>query len=137
MNTLLTDRKYTVILSAYQSYNTELMNLTDTERMYDRLEHHYHVHAVRAVTVNHNSVAQSFVIHTNSRNAMTEVKRLALEAYHQGSVLVRNNRKHDVQSHDSDANTKHVGQSFSHHDKAPKGINTFIILNGKDYWSIN
>ena len=136
MNTLLTDKKYTVMLSAYQPDNDELQNLIDTERMHDSLEHHYHVHAIRAVAVCRGEAKQSFVIHTNCRNAMIEVKRMALYTYHQDYVLVSNNRKHDIQLHDCNANTKHLGHSFKCQDKAPKGTTSYTILNGRDYWSI-
>lgn len=137
MNTLLTDKKYTVILSAYQSTNSDLQNLLDTERLHDRLEHEYHVHAIRAVGVYHGGSEQSFVVHTNSSNTMSNIKRLALNAYHQECVLVSNNRKHDIQLHNQDATTDHIGHQFKHEHKLPKSTDNYTVLNGSDYWSVN
>ena len=136
MNTLLTDKKYTVMLSAYQAGNSELTNLLNTERMQDRLEHHYHVHAIRAVGVYNGGAEQSFIIHTNSSHTMSDIKRLGLEVYKQECVLVSNNRKHDIQLHNSDATTSHIGHGFKCQDKAPKGATSYTVLNGCDYWSV-
>ena len=137
MNTLDTDRKYTVIVSAYRASNNALENMIDTERLFDRLEHHYHVHAIRAISVDPSSVKQVFIVHTNSGHDMSEIKRLVLNAYHQKLVLVRNNRKHDIQFHYSDANTKHIGHNFKCvRYSTPTDKDCFIILDGQDYWSI-
>ncbi len=92
MNTLLTDKKYTVILSAYLASNTALTNLLFTERMKDRLLHEYHVNPLRAVGVYKGDSEHSFVVHTNSSHTVGDIKRLALECYGQDSVLVSNNR---------------------------------------------
>ena len=124
------------MVSAYNPNHDTLENMIDTERLYDRLEHHYHVHAIRAIKVQYGLSTQAFVIHTNSQSTMVEVKRLALDVYHQDFVIVRNNRKHDVQLHDNNANTNHVGKVFTHDTKSPKNAPIFIILNGADYWSI-
>lgn len=136
MNTLNTDKKYTVMLSAYQSNATELTNLINSARLHDRLEQHYHVHAIPAVGVYHGSAEQSFIIHTNSSHVMSDIKRLGLEVYNQECVLVSNNRKHDIQLHNSDATTSHIGHGFKCQDKAPKGATSYTVLNGCDYWSV-
>ncbi len=136
MNTLTTDKKYTVMVSAYRASNNALENMIDTERLYDRLEHHYHVHAIRAISVNPSSVRQVFIIHTNSSHDMAEIKRLALNAYHQTSVLVSNNRKHDIQLHDINACTTHIGHSFKSQRYSAPSEQCYTIINGQDYWSI-
>ncbi len=136
MNTLKTDKKYTVMLSAYLPCNEELTNLLFTERLYDRLLHEYHVNPIRAVGVYHGGAEQSFVIHTNSSRVVGEIKRLALEVYYQECVLISNNRKHDIQLHNMDATTSHIGHGFKCQDKAPKGATSYTVLNGCDYWSV-
>jgi hypothetical protein len=136
MNTLVTDKKYTVILSAYLSNATELTNLINSARMHDRLEHHYHVHAIPAIGVYHSDAEQAYVIHTNSSHTVGDIKRLGLEVYKQECVLVSNNRKHDVQLHNSDCTTTHIGHGFKCRQNAPKGATSYTILNGCDYWSV-
>lgn len=136
MNTLLTDKKYTVMLSAYQSTNTDLQNLIDTERLFSYIEHYMHVHAIRAVGVYHGGAEQSFIVHTNSSQVVSQLKLHALNEHEQECILVSNNRKHDIQLHNSDANTTHIGHGFKMTYKAPKGATSYTILNGTDYWSV-
>lgn len=136
MNTLNTDRKYTVILSAYHPSNSELQNLIDTEALAFYIEHELHAHAIRAVGVYKGSASQAFVVHTNSSRIMCELKRHGLEAFNQECILVSNNRKHDIQLHAADANTSHVGHAFKMTFKPSKGATSYTILNGSDYWSV-
>ena len=136
MTTLLTDRKFTVILSAYLPSNEPLQNLLFTERMNDRLLHEYHVNPIRAVGVYQGDSEQSFVIHTNSSRVVGEIKRLALDVYHQDSVLVSNNRKHDITLHMQDANTVHIGHSFRCYTGVPDGCKCYTVLNGCHYWVV-
>lgn len=137
MNTLLTDKKYTVILSAYHPSNEPLTNLLFTERMHDRLLHEYHVNPIHAVGVYQGGSEQSFVVHTNSSHVVGDIKRLALECYHQECVLVSNNRRHDIQLHNSDATTSHIGHSFRCYTGVPKGCTNYTVLRGQDYWVVN
>jgi len=136
MNTLTTDRKYTVMLSAYQSINSELTNLMETEKLAWIIEHDVHAHAIRAVGVFHGGAEQSFIVHTNSRQVVSMLKLIAIDNLHQECILVSNNRKHDIQLHNSDATTSHIGHAFKRSDKAPKGATSYTILNGCDYWSV-
>lgn len=137
MNTLHTDRKYTVMLSAYCTVNSELLNLLNTERLADYIEHTLHLHAIRAVGVYHGQAEQSFVIHTNSHNSVTSLKRYALYELSQECVLVSNNRKHDITLHNTDATTTHIGHKFKCQDKVSKGATSYTVLNGKDVWSVS
>lgn len=137
MNTLVTDRKFTVMLSAYQDSNSELVNLIHTELMHHYIEHDLHVHAIRAVGVYHGGTEQSFVVHTNSSNVVTQLKRYALHEYNQECVLVSNNRKHVIALHNSDATTQYIGERFTRHYSTPKGANSYTILNGKDYYTVS
>jgi hypothetical protein len=136
MNTLLTDKKYTVMLSAYQGDCDELDNLLRTEIAAQYIERNLHLHPIRAVGVYHGNAELSFIIHTNSSQKMTELKRYALNECNQECVLVSNNRKHDIQLHNSDATTSHIGHGFKCQDKAPKGATSYTVLNGCDYWSV-
>jgi len=136
MISLHTDKKYTVILSAYLYNNGALGNLLDTERMKDRLLHEYHVNPIRAVGVYQGDAEQSFVVHTNSSRVVGEIKRLALECYKQDCVLVSNNRKHDIQLHWANANTSHIGHSFRCYTGVPKGCTNYTVLKGCDYWVV-
>lgn len=135
MITLDTDKKYTLILSAYQATNTDLQNMLDTERMYDALTHRYHVHAIRAIGVYNGDQEQSFVIHTNSANTMAEVRRLALNAYNQECILVRHNRKHEIKLHNFNCDNTLIGTRFELSDSKHAGQN-FTVLNGKDYYVV-
>lgn len=137
MNTLITDKKYTVMLSAYQDDNDLLVNLINTEVMRWHIEHAIHAHPIRAVSVYHGCVEQSFIIHTNSSNVVTELKQYALDVFNQECVLVSNNRRHDVQLHNSNATTTHIGHVFKLAHKAPKNAVSYTILNGCDYWNVN
>jgi len=59
MYKLETDKKFTIILSAYQSdFNTPIQDLINTELMKVYLEHDLHVHAIRAVGVYHGACEQ-------------------------------------------------------------------------------
>jgi len=137
MNTLITDKKYTVMLSAYQSTNTHLQNLMDSEMLAYYIEHDWHCHAIRAVGVYNGAAEQSFVVHTNSSNVMGELKRFALGLMNQECVLVSNNRKHDIQLHNSDATTTHIGHAFRCYTGVPKGCKNYTVLRGCDYWVVN
>ena len=136
MLTLKTDRKYTVMLSAYQPNSTELDNLVRTELAAHYIEHDIHCHAIRAVGVYKGGAEVSFIIHTNSSHTVTQLKRFGLHHLQQECVLVSNNRKHDIQLHNSDATTSHIGHGFKCQDKAPKGATSYTVLNGCDYWSV-
>lgn len=136
MNTLNTDRKFTVMLSAYQSSNSELENLIDTEKLHHFIEHHCHVHAIRIVGVYHGGAEQSFVVHTNSTNTLHQLKIHALEVHNQECVLISNNRKREIKLHDSDGVNVLIGTHFAQHHSAPKGANSYSILNGRDYWTV-
>lgn len=137
MLTLITDRKYTVMLSAYQAGSSDLDNLVRSERLACYIEHDVHCHAIRAVGVYHGGAELSFIVHTNSNQVMCQLKRLGLHHLKQECVLVSNNRKHDIQLHNSDATTSHIGHAFKCHDKAPKGATSYTVLNGCDYWSVS
>jgi len=136
MNTLITDKKYTVMLSAYQATNTDLQNLIDTEALSYYIEHELYSHAIRAVGVYHGTATQSFVVHTNSSHVMSKLKRHGLEMFNQECVLVSNNRKHDIQLHNADATTSHIGHNFRLSHKPSKGATSYTILNASDYWSV-
>jgi len=136
MISLLTDKKYTVMLSAYQDSNTDLQNLIDSEALAFYIEHELHAHAIRAIGVYHGKAELSFVVHTNSSHIMSKLKRHGLEVFNQECVLVSNNRKHDIQLHNSDATTSHIGHGFKMQFKAPKGATAYTILNASDYWSV-
>lgn len=136
MISLHTDKKYTVILSAYRSGGSALTNLLLTARLKDRLLNAYHVHPITAVGVYHDEAEQSFIIHTNSSHTMGDIKRLGLEIYGQDSVLVSNNRKHDIQLHMQDCTTQHIGHQFKHYQSLPKGCLNYTVLNGCDYWVV-
>ena len=137
MISLHTDKKYTVILSAFLDSNSDLQNLLFTERMKDRLLHEYHVNPLRAVGVYHGSAEQSFVIHTNSSHVVGDIKRLGLECYGQDSVLVSNNRKHDIQLHMHDCTTMHIGHTFKCYTGVPNGCQAYTVLKGCDYWVVS
>jgi len=136
MISLLTDKKYTVILSAYLAVNSDLQNLLFTERMKDRLLHEYHVNPLRAVGVYKGDSEASFVIHTNSSHVVGDIKRLGLECYGQDSVLVSNNRKHDIQLHMHNCTTVHIGHTFRCYTGVPDGCQAYTVLKGCDYWVV-
>ena len=137
MLTLTTDKKWTIILSAHQAINSPLQNMLDTERMFDSLEHRYHVHAIRAIEMYKNHLEYSFVVHTNSTNQMAEIRRMALNAYHQECVLVRHNRKHEIKLHHSNCENTLIGHHFNLSSGQLKNVFNYTILNGKDYYTVN
>lgn len=136
MNTLKTDKKYTVILSAYQDISTPLQNMVDTDRLHYFIEHNCHLHAIRAVGVYKGGSEQSFVIHTNSSNSVSNIKRHVLIAYSQECVLISNNRKHDIKLHGGDGNNTDIGKRFIHSHTAPKRTDNYTVLNGTDYYIV-
>ena len=137
MNTFKTDRKFTVVLSAYMLHNAALTNMLLTERLFDNIEHRLHLHAIRAVGVYAGHAEQSFIVHTNSSSAVSELKRVAFEVYHQEAVLVVYNRKHAVKLHYDNATTEQIGERMHHSTKPIQGQDSYTILNGADYWSVN
>lgn len=124
------------MLSAYQASNTDLQNLIDTEALAFYIEHELHAHTIRAIGVYHGGASQSFVVHTNSSHIMAKLRRHGLEMFNQECVLVSNNRKHDIQLHNADATTSHIGHGFKMAFKPSKGATCYTILNASDYWSV-
>ena len=136
MFTLKTDKKFTVMLSAYQATNTDLQNLIASALMKDIITNSMHCHAITAIGVYNGRAEVSYVVHTNSSQIMTRLKRYALDECEQECVLVSNNRKHDIQLHNSDATTAHIGNKFRRQDKVDKHATSYTVLNGTDYWSV-
>ena len=126
-----TDKKYTLVVSAYQHGNTPLQNMLDTQVLHYFLAHDCHVHAIPAVNVRDGEPVQAFVVHTNSSNTMVQIRRHAFDVNNQPCVLMRNNRKHDVQLHHIDT-CRHIGHDFCKTTPA----HNYTTLNGKDFWSI-
>lgn len=135
MDTLRTNKKLTVILSAYQASNTPLQNLIDSEALYAFIEHEVHSHAIRAVGIYKGGHEQSFVIHTNSSSKMVLCRRYSFDVCHQECILVRNNRKHEIKLHGSDGFNTLIGEHFSQLPTAPKQ-DDYTILNGKDFYGV-
>lgn len=136
MSTLKTDKKYTIIVSAYQANNTLLQNMVATMRLHKFIEVYCHCHAIPAVGVYHGDAEQSFVVHTNSSNTMAQIRRAAFEVDNQECILISNNRKQDIQLH-YPLVTKHVGHYFRMSEgHAPKGAHSYTILNVNHYWSV-
>ena len=127
-----TDKKYTMVVSAYQAGNTLLENMVATQALHHFLERTCHVHAVHVISVHRDIPAQAFLVHTNSSNIMGQIRRAAFERDSQECLLIRNNRKHDIQLHYLDT-CKHIGKDFS---RAERAAHSYIILNGTDYWSV-
>lgn len=136
MTTLKTDKKFTIMLSAFMKGTSLLTNLKLTARMKLRLHDEYHVNPVECIGVWHGDSEVSFFIHTNSSSTVTEIKRLALDVYKQEAVLVSNNRKHDIQLHNSDATTDHIGKHFVQHANAKQIGPCYTVVNGCDYWGV-
>lgn len=136
MITFKTDRKFTVVLSAWRSHNSGMTNLLLTERLFDNIENRLHLHAIRAIGCYQRDAEQSFIIHTNSSNDVNELKRLAFDVYDQDAVLVVYNRKHAVKLHFQNATTEQVGNRMVHSTKPVQGHDSYTILNGCDYWSV-
>lgn len=136
MTILISDKKYTVILSAYQADNTPLENLIATELMRHQLENEVHVHAIRGIGVYHGASEQTFVIHTNSHNQAYEVRTLGLHQHNQECVLMSNNRKHVIKLHNTDGYNTVIGERFMQTNKPPQGYNSYTILNGTDYYYV-
>ncbi len=125
------------MLSAYQGSNTEIENLVSTELMQHYIEHEVHAHAIRGVGVYHGGAEQSFIVHTNSSQVVTQLRRYALTEHNQECVLISNNRKHEIKLHNSEGTNTYIGERFTRHYAAPKGANSYTILNGKDYYTVS
>ena len=136
MDTLTTDRKFTVILSAYQANNTIIEDLIATCKLRAHIEHTLHAHHIRGIGVYKGGAEQSFVVHTNSSSIVYSLRRYAFDECKQECILVCNNRKHEIKLHGIDGNNTLIGERFTCHDKAPKGCENYTILNGKDYYSV-
>ena len=136
MNTLITDKKYTLILSAYRDDNSNLYNLILTERMFHFLEHECHVHAIRAIGCYRSTVEQSFVVHTNSANVMAQIRRYAFDECNQECILVSHNRHHDIKLHNQDGTNSLIGKRFNHTNYVPRTTYDYTILNGADYYTV-
>ncbi len=136
MSSLQTDKKYTVILSAYQTCNSDLQNLIDTELLRHQLENELHVHPIRATGVYHGVGEQAFVIHTNSHNLAYQVRSIGLHNHKQECVLISNNRRHEVKLHNAGGFNTVIGERFLQTHKAPQGYSSYTILNGTDYYYV-
>ena len=136
MSTLISDKKYTVILSAYQTSNTQLQNLIDTELLRHQLESELHVHPIRATGVYKGEGEQSFVVHTNSHNQAYEVRAIGLHTFKQESVLISNNRRHEVKLHNAGGFNTVIGERFISAGHALKGHDNYTVLNGTDFYFV-
>ena len=136
MDTLNTDKKFTIILSAYQDSNTVVQNLIDTCKLRAYIEHELHAHHIRAIGVYKGGQEQSFVVHTNSNKVVYACRKQAYDVHNQECVLIRNNRKHEIKLHGSDANNTLIGEHFMVRSSAPSGCDNYTILNGKDYYIV-
>lgn len=129
MNT--TDKKFTVILSAYDGAKSSLKNLIATDDMAVLLATNGDFEALRAVGVFQGTSEQTFVIHTNSSNTVEEVKRLAWD-FNQQCVLVSNNRNKVIRLYYSDSAPEQIGERFSLVATHAKCEN-YTILNGEKW----
>lgn len=88
-----TTKKFTVILSAYQSAQSAFENMIASEALYNKLANLQggFVNPLRAVGVYAGIAEQSFIVNTSSRAVLEDVKRLAWE-HNQECVLVSSNR---------------------------------------------
>lgn len=135
MNKLTTDKKYTVIFSAYQDMCTPLENMVNSARLEQFVRHNCHLNPIPAVGVYNGGCEQSFVVHTNSSNSVSHVKRHVLIAFNQECVLISNNRTHSIKLHNGDGSNTPIGKRFTHSHSTPSGDN-YTVLNGNDYYIV-
>ena len=110
-----TDKKFTVILSAYTEANSQIQNLIDSEALYNKLANLQggFVNPIRAVGVYAGKPEQSFVIHTSAHTILEQVKFLAFE-YNQECVLVSKNRDNHISLHyPTGKSPMHLGERFA------------------------
>lgn len=136
MDTLTTDKKFTIILSAYQTGNTIVQDLIATCKLRSYIEHELHAHPVRGIGVYKGGQEQSFIVHTNSSSVVYALRRYAYDVDHQECVLISNNRKHEIKLHGWKGFNKLIGVRFVQHDKVARGCENYTILNGTDFYTV-
>lgn len=133
MNT--TDKKFTVILSAYQQDAPVVHNLLASDELAILLSLNGSFEVTRAVGCYEGKTEQSFIIHTNSSNTVNELKRLAWD-FEQDCILVSSNRTYKIHLHYPDSAPLHIGERFAINNKlAGNGLLSYTVLRG-EYWAV-
>lgn len=136
MDRIHTNRKYTVIVSAFQESNTAEDNYIATEQLYHFIENaHCHLHAIRAIGAYKGGSELSFVVHTDDMANVAEIRRNAFLVNNQEAILVRHNYKHEVKLHCNDGVNLMIGSHFIKCKRKPVDM-SYTVLNGKDYYIV-
>lgn len=132
-----TNYKYTVILSAYLQEQANVNNLLASDRLAAVLDTRsfFDVPHTRAVGCYRGQVEQCFIIHTNSNNVVSELKRIAWE-FKQQCILVSNNRNKAISLYYPDSAPRLIGERFAINNKlAGNGLLSYTVVSG-EYWAV-
>lgn len=133
MNT--TDKKYTVILSAYNQDAPTVDNLLASDLLASVLSVNLNLEAIRAVGCYQGQTEQSFIIHTNSSNVVEQLKRVAWDLS-QDCILVSNNRRHVIRLYYPETAPLEIGERFAINNKlAGNGLLSYTVVRG-EYWAV-
>lgn len=133
-----TDKKYTIIVSAFRECYSDLDNFLATEKLASWIIERAHVDYERAVGVYKGAAELSFVIHTNSSNVVSNIRTHCTYELGQDCVLVSNNRQGMVELHNSlqGAGVIKIGKRFVKYNRPPMNAQAYTVLNGTDYYVV-
>jgi len=134
-NSIHSDEKFTIIVSAYRSSNTPLENMLATEDMANYLEYFLGVSFDRALGVYEGQPEQSFVVHSSNSREVRILTSHALQQYKQECILVRRNDFHKVMLYFPNKVVT-VGRNFTLSASVPDNAEGYTILKGKDYYTV-
>jgi len=128
-----TDKKFTIILSAYQAGGSLEASMLNTELLAQQLD--TLAEYSRAVGVYMGEPEQSFVVTTNSSSKLAQIKRLAFDEYKQECVLVRQNHKREISIVYPDK-SEMIGKHFNLSLTQPKQSYSYTVVAGTDYYTV-
>ncbi len=137
MKTLTTDKKFTIIFSAYQANLSAFENMCNTAKLAAMLDNLIHVDYISAVGVYKEHAEQAFVVHTNCASRLTLIREACTNEFKQECILVRHNRTKEVVLRHESAKVSHIGHSFklSKNPDMLKAI-SYTVLNGTDFYTV-
>ena len=132
-----TNKKFTIIFSACQEHESNLLNLVNNQRLALYLACELHVEYQNAVGVYHGACEQSFVVHTNSSSVVVRVAAHVFDEYNQEAVLISQNRERDIILRYANPRKQDmaIGNTFKQHTSTPKA-DDYTVLNGTDYYTV-
>lgn len=139
---MITNKKYTVIVSAWQTSETLENNLIASDELKCYLQHVLKLEPLQAIGFYEKKSEVSFVVHTNQIHTVQHIGGHIYQHYSQICMLVNFNALAAVELHYLSATTLRVERIGTHfetfggtHQNHVEKPDNYTILNGQ-YWQV-